>query len=71
MQVPDIANFEGLDFKAFDQLGIDGLDVPPASMPRLRGDKRVSLVGGLHIAFEGRQQANVVVLLQFLLSGQI
>ena len=28
MQVPDIADLEGLDFKAFDPLGIDGLDEP-------------------------------------------
>ena len=34
MQVPDIADLEGLDFKAFDPLGIDGLDEPGAGARR-------------------------------------
>lgn len=38
MQVPDIADLEGLDFKAFDPLGIDGLDEPaPAPLGKTKG----------------------------------
>ncbi len=34
--MPDIADLEGLDFKAFDPLGIDGLD-EPAPLGKTKG----------------------------------
>ena len=51
--MPRIADFDGLDVEALDQLGIDGFDLSAESACPAGGDKGFSRLGGLHIAFEG------------------
>ena len=67
--MPRIADFDGLYVEALDQLGIDGFDASSEPLRPVGGDKGLSRLGGLHIAFEGGQQVDVV-LLEFLLSIQ-
>ena len=65
--MPCIADLHGLDMEPLDQLGIDGFNPSPEPVGSAGGDKGFSRLGGLHIAFEGRQQVDVV-LFEFLLS---
>ena len=67
--MPRIADFDGLYVEALYQLGIDGFDTSPEPLRPVGGDKGLSCLGGYHIAFEGRQQVDVV-LFEFLLSIQ-
>ena len=52
--MPRIADLDGLDVEALDQLGIDSFDASSERLRPSRGDKGFSRLGGPHIAFEGR-----------------
>ena len=51
--MPRIADVDGLDVEALDQLGIDRFDASSESVRPARSDKGFSRLGGLPIAFEG------------------
>ena len=51
--MPRIADFDGLDMEALDSLGIDGCDAVSELLLPSGGDKGLSSLGRLHIAFEG------------------